>query len=332
MRKTTIIVSILLAIFMVSCKKKNPLPENINLRQEMRDFVIEISDYAKNVNENFIVIPQNGQALITNNGKISGIVNADYVKAIDATGREDLFYGYSKDDKETPAEDKQQMLDLCALFEQNNVEVLITDYCSTRSNVDNSYQQNHSNGFISFAADERNLNNIPLYPASPFNENADDITKASDAKNFLYLINPEEYSTKSEMLTAIAATNFDLVIIDAFFNDEILTANDLSLIKHKNNGSKRIIVAYVSIGEAEDYRYYWNSDWKKNKPSWLDEENLSWKGNYKVRYWEQDWKNIIYGSNNAYLDKVLNSNFDGIYLDIIDAFEYFEDEYDLSVE
>ena len=29
-------------------------------------------------------------------------------------------------------------------------------------------------------------------------------------------------------------------------------------LKIKDNGGKRIVIAYLSIGEAEDYRYYWN--------------------------------------------------------------------------
>ena len=35
---------------------------------------------------------------------------------------------------------------------------------------------------------------------------------------------------------------------------------------------------------------------------------------------------IIYGNNNSYLEKILDAGFDGVYLDIIDAFEYFENQ------
>ncbi len=330
MKKYLVYVFIISLVVFVSCKKDNPLPENIDVRQEMRDFVVGISNYSKDIKSDFIVIPQNGQALITDNGEVNGVVNTEYLDAFDATGREDLFYGYTGDDKETPDEDKQLMLDLCLLFEQNNIEVLAIDYCSTQTKIDNSYQQNQTNGFISFAADERNLNNIPSYPTAPFNENASDITDISMARNFLYLINPENYSTKAEMLSAIAATNYDLVIIDLYFNDYALTAQDLALIKSKHNGGLRKVIAYVSIGEAEDYRPYWNADWKNDAPTWLEGENPAWRGNYKVRYWEQEWKDIIYGNEGSYISKVLNAGFDGIYLDIIDGYEYFEEEYDLE--
>ena len=56
----------------------------------------------------------------------------------------------------------------------------------------------------------------------------------------------------------------------------------------------------------------------------MDELNPEWAGNYKVRYWDPEWKRIIYGEDDSYLDRIMNAGFDGAYLDIIDAFEYFE--------
>ncbi len=82
----------------------------------------------------------------------------------------------------------------------------------------------------------------------------------------------------------------------------------------------------MSIGEAEDYRYYWQDSWINNPPNWLEDENPDWEGNYKVRYWDKDWQSIIYGNDNSYLKKIINAGFDGVYLDIIDAFEYFENQ------
>ena len=41
-------------------------------------------------------------------------------------------------------------------------------------------------------------------------------------------------------------------------------------------------------------------------------------------YWNEDWQKIIYKNNDSYLNKILEANFDGVYLDIIDGFEYFE--------
>ena len=112
--------------------------------------------------------------------------------------------------------------------------------------------------------------------------------------------------------------------MDYFFNNKEFTESELNEIRIKANGCKRLLLSYMSIGEAEDYRYYWQSEWNSNPPLWLTEENPDWAGNYKIKYWEDDWKDIIYGKSDSYLGKILDKGFDGVYLDIIDAFEYFE--------
>ncbi len=320
-------ILVVLIIFLSSCHRKDDLSD-INFRQEMRNFVKAISNYAKEKNPDFSIIPQNGQALITDTGEPDGTIESDYVAAIDGTGREDLFYGYNKDDEATPSDVTQEMENLCSLFKQNNVQVMVTDYCSTHWKMDDSYTKNEEKGYISFAAPDRALGVIPDYPEQPHNVNADDITNLAQAQNFLYLINPENYSSKDDFLNDIAATNYDIVLIDLFFNDnQQLTSDDINKLKTKQNGGKRLVICYMSIGEAEDYRYYWQSEWKPGNPEWLETENPNWKGNYKVRYWEKDWQKIIFGNDDAYLDRILNAGFDGVYLDIIDAYEYFEEKY-----
>ena len=84
------------------------------------------------------------------------------------------------------------------------------------------------------------------------------------------------------------------------------------------------MISYMSIGESEDYRYYWQANWSTNKPEWLDAENPDWPGNFKVKYWNPEWQSIIYGNDGSYLKKILDAGFDGVYLDIIDAFEFYE--------
>ena len=86
--------------------------------------------------------------------------------------------------------------------------------------------------------------------------------------------------------------------------------------------SEKYTISYISIGEAEDYRFYWDSDWETNPPSWLGPENPDWEGNYKVRFWESEWQNIIF----SYLDRIIEQGFDGIYMDIVDAYYYWMED------
>jgi len=314
-------------ISLSSCNKDdNPLPNNIDYKQEMRNFVQEISAYSKAINSSFAIIPQNGVEIVSTTGDDTGSPDMNYINAIDGIGQEDLFYGYNADDQETPSEENEWISGFLNMAKNNGtVKIMVSDYCSTHSKMDNSYSLNNTSGNISFAADHRALDNIPTYPTQIYNENTDIITNLQDVKNFLYLINPDnEYSTKQEFVDAVKNTNYDCIIMDFFFNGEEFTASQITQLKQKANGGERLLICYMSIGEAEDYRYYWNNNWATNPPSWLGEENPNWEGNYYVKYWETDWKNIIYGNDNSYLKKILDAGFYGVYLDIIDAFENFE--------
>lgn len=309
-------------LLLVSCsddkEQKCEVPD-LDFRQEMRTFVQDLSAYAKDIDEDFLIIPQNGQEILTTNSEPDGQPASDYIDAIDGVGREDLFYGYTGDNMPTPKIERDLMIGLCNNAWQQLRLVLVTDYCSTHSNVDNSYSKNEEFGFVSFAADHRELDNIPAYPTPIHNENSADVTSKNEVKNFLYLINPA-FPSKQEFIEAVQATNYDLVLIDLYFNDDMLTASDVEALKVKANGGSRLVICYMSIGEAEDYRYYWDSLDK----ALLCKENPDWEGNFAVKYWEPDWQSVIYGNDQSYLKKILNAGFNGVYLDIIEAYETFE--------
>jgi cysteinyl-tRNA synthetase len=295
-------------------------------RQEMRDFVQALSAYAKAQHPGFLIVPQNGEALLTSNGAPGGTPSQDYLNAIDGQGREDVLYGYTADNVPTPAADRNAFIAMLDFAEAQGVEALVTDYCSTHSYMDDSYASNAARGYLSFAADSRELDRIPSYPAAPYQVNALSITNLAQAENMLYLLNAEPFASRAAYLSALDATNYDVFILDLFHDETALTAQEVAGLKTKANGGQRLLLAYMSIGEAEDYRYYWQMAWQPGSPSWLQAENPDWEGNYKVRYWDPGWQAIIFGSGNAYLNRILAAGFDGVYLDIIDAYEYFEEQ------
>lgn len=316
----------LLAIAMIfaACNTED---DDQNFKQDMREFVIGISQYSKGIRPGFVIIPQNGIEIVTESGDDADVLATAYLNAIDGHGQEDLFYGYNDDDVATPTADS----DYLQLFlDRSNAEgnrILVIDYCSTPSKMDNSYSVNETAGYISFAADHRELDNIPTHPSPIFNENNSAVTTLAEAQNFLYLINPDNFTTKADFISAVTATNYDLLVMDLFFHDgSEFSAAEVTQLRQKSNGGSRLVICYMSIGEAEDYRYYWQNAWNSNEPSWLREENPDWEGNYKVAYWDESWQQIIYGNNSSYLKKILDADFDGVYLDIIDAYEYFEEQ------
>jgi cysteinyl-tRNA synthetase len=291
----------------------------------MRSLVKDLSQWSKNKHSSFLVIPQNGIQLTTTTGTIQGGPDLAYLGAVDAVAQEDLYYGYDGFDLESPFHVRSE---LGAFLEQahlNEEAVLVTNYCSTPRKVDDAYQRCDEKGFVSFAASSRELDEIPTYPATPVHVNDAVITAIDSVRNFLYLLDPEALGTRNEFISAIQGTDYDLLITDAYYGDTPFTPAEVEALRTKANGGKRLVIAYMSIGEAEDYRYYWQEAWKDDPPSWMAKENPEWEGNYKVKYWEKAWQDIIFGNDDSYLQKILDAGFDGVYLDIIDAFEYFEE-------
>ncbi len=337
----------------------------INYHNEMRNFVKKISAFAKGKNPSFNIIPQNGTEIAWEKDSFAewdnptekelAAFDRSYFAAIDGIGREDMFYSASaldtKNSDDTTSEYTSYFFKLIKPYQKAGVAVLAADYAGTPKGIADSYTKNDAEGFIGFAAPYKNLTLIPetdskfisLRRYYPNKSNKNDIKKLGDAKNFLFLLNAENYlgddSTGKNVITALQKTDYDILIIDPFIDAEkgiIYSFSQINLLKKKYSGGKRLVIAYLSIGEAEAYRDYWNTDWvepngtlTKKAPFWLSELNTDWagekpqlEGNYKVKYWNSDWQKIVFN----YLDKIVTAGFDGVYLDIIDAFEYFENK------
>ena len=166
---------------------------------------------------------------------------------------------------------------------------------------------------------------IPLIIACP------DTTRAQGAPaSFAYILQADAFaSTKEKAVAKLAACDRDWIVLDAAFaRDALWTREDLKIIRAGR--ADRQVIAYLSIGEAEDYRPYWRSEWvEKGKltadaPTWLLAENPDWPGNFRVRYWRPEWQSLIL----AAVDDAMTRGFDGVYLDIVDGFETFEQQGD----
>lgn len=148
----------------------------------------------------------------------------------------------------------------------------------------------------------------------------------SPPASFAYLLQADAFArTKSAAVVRLQACQRDWIILDADFTaGNPWERADLEAIRSGRAGRK--VVAYLSIGEAEDYRAYWHPEWGSHgqlspaAPAWLGRENPEWHGNYRVQYWHADWQQLIL----AAVDKAMAVGFDGVYLDIVDGFETFE--------
>lgn len=128
----------------------------------------------------------------------------------------------------------------------------------------------------------------------------------------------------------LAASPFDLVVID-HAPDRVESVElmfpraDIERLKRKPDGSRRLVLAYLSIGEAERYRFYWDESWLEpaKRPAWLGAVNPSWAGNYTVEFWNPEWQHLIVGDSGSYVDRVIDEGFDGVYLDRADIYQQF---------
>jgi cysteinyl-tRNA synthetase len=148
---------------------------------------------------------------------------------------------------------------------------------------------------------------------------------------------------------ALATSNYDMLVLEPTRTDwsssdrGFDTKGLVKRLKATNASDgvhRKLILAYIDIGEAEDWRWYW--DWSKDWPSgepkpadWPDfiicHDPDGWDGNYPVAYWTEEWKDImIYGNNqssapygdyNSAIDEAIKDGFDGIYLDWVEAFD-----------
>ena len=93
-------------------------------------------------------------------------------------------------------------------------------------------------------------------------------------------------------------------------------------------GRRRLVIAYVDIGQAERYRTYWQSWWEvptrtsRGKPNFLlAPDPDGWSGCFTVAYWDTRWQDIMATGADSVLDAVLDDGFDGIYLDWVEAYD-----------
>lgn len=134
----------------------------------------------------------------------------------------------------------------------------------------------------------------------------------------------------------LAAETHDLIVTDFSKNGtgaQQFTEAEIDAMQD-GPGGLSVVVAYLSIGEASEFRDHWDSSWTENglaasqltenAPDWLGASNPDWLESRKVRYWDDEWQNIIFNDEGTgWLDQIVNQGFDGAYLDIVDAYYHW---------
>ncbi len=125
-------------------------------------------------------------------------------------------------------------------------------------------------------------------------------------------------------------SHFDLYVLEVVTTERGMEDFDIAGLVHdikqhniEIRGVEPLVLAYVDVGQAEDWRWYWRSGWEIGDPEWIvGGDPNDWEGNFPVAYWYEDWEDIaIYGYRDLSLvQATLDAGFDGIYMDWVEAF------------
>lgn len=163
--------------------------------------------------------------------------------------------------------------------------------------------------------------------ASPLQMNAPAKARLEAAETWMYQIQSLD---EDGAIEALAATDYPLLVLEPGHNFSDYPYDTVAMVealRTASDGTERVLLAYVDIGQAEDYRRYWQPGWTPpmgcgdGDPSWLlTPDGDGWSGNYVVAYWEAAWKELWLGADGIVAD-LARMGFDGIYLDWVEAWD-----------
>ncbi len=135
-------------------------------------------------------------------------------------------------------------------------------------------------------------------------------------------------------VAAAAASPLDLLVIDVTTGldaDRPLRPEEIARLKRKPDGSPRLVIGHLSIGDAEDYRQdYFSAEYlTEDAPQWLGPEHAQWRGNRIVKFCHEGWQRTVIGDDNGRglynsidaspLHRLVELGLDGVYLDRADV-------------
>lgn len=116
-----------------------------------------------------------------------------------------------------------------------------------------------------------------------------------------------DYNSKESLVDSKQLKAFQMGILDPVSHPDFTNFN-----------KKFIAIAYLSIGEAADYRDYWE---EIKTCSWILSPNPNWPGDYYVDVRSPRWQEIILEKE---IPKIIKEGFQGVFLDTLDTASYLE--------
>jgi len=128
------------------------------------------------------------------------------------------------------------------------------------------------------------------------------------------------FTLEGRKLRQISESSYDMVVIEPIYTEAENTDYPISATLAQLHQNQRLVLAYIDIGQAEEWRSYWQAGWRIGAPSWIVANDPDgWDGNYPVAFWHPEWKQIWLGQNGLVAD-LARQGFDGVYLDWVEAY------------
>jgi len=160
----------------------------------------------------------------------------------------------------------------------------------------------------------------------------------------------------ADAVNKLAASRYDMLVVDPTVTTNLDFKAGEMVRKLKESMAydgvhRKLVIAYIDIGQAEEWRWYWHghpgfeesgrscSEIIPEIQTWAPWvvacDPDGWAGNYPVAFWDIDWQDIVIhgtvlGSDiegiyfDSMLDEVIQDGFDGVYLDWIEGWEMTE--------
>ena len=307
-----------------------PLAKVPNYRAQMREVIEELSNYARDRDPAFALVARPGfellrwdqrEFILAEAKRPPGMVLTEdaivplglpmrrFIQAIDGIALNDQFCG-----KSIPLPSLQR-------FQAMGVAMMSIEHCGNDAAAFRALEQSQQALMFSHVDADRSDMFERLPVRRPMGENSNNIESLDEARNMLVLTQSRPFGSRDDWLLSVSSTNYDVVVIDAFYNGkEPLSKDDIHSLKFKALGAQRLVFAWLDLSHAGDDRFYWEPEWDVGSPSWIVGRHPDRLGTFAVEYWHPRWKSII----GNYFKGIMDLGFDGVVLNGTDAYLRFE--------
>ena len=216
---------------------------------------------------------------------------------------------------------KRRALRAIGALKTFNRSILSIEDCPTPAAADQAMRLAERDHVLTFAATQNS--NLDFFPkARPLHENPNPIANITQVRTWLPIVKGDKFGSREEWLTAMTKTNYDALVIDVGWRGiDLFTKSDIARLKYKSLGVPRMVFAEMPMGRAFDWRWYWQKGWEAGNPPFLFAVDRREPGSFIIDPMSPQWLEIL----GKYIAGVMDLGFDGVMMDDIDTYLWFED-------